>query len=33
MTFKKCFNTKRIELESIDLEKAQFLCSLPKSLG
>ncbi len=24
---------KGIELESIDLEKAQFLCSLPKSLG
>ena len=24
---------KGLELESIDLEKAQFLCSLPKSLG
>jgi len=24
---------KGLELENIDLEKAQFLCSLPKSLG
>ena len=24
---------KALELESIDLDKAQFLCSLPKSLG
>ena len=24
---------KGIELESIDLQKAKFLCSLPKSLG
>ena len=24
---------KALELKNIDLEKAQFLCSLPKSLG
>ena len=31
--FKNVSIPKGLELESINLEKAQFLCSLPKSLG
>ena len=32
-TFKKCFYTKRIRIRKYWFRKAQFLCSLPKSLG
>ena len=33
MNLKNVSIPKGLELKNIDLEKAQFLCSLPKSLG